>query len=320
MKCKSCSHDLPDDSVFCPYCGNKGEDCEKNQFPDISVSTEILPTSQHDKMEIVEQGDSQENLTVLKELKRKIKIEQKEQREIIHKLNRQKRAQRKLILKSRRRGGLIALCVTLALLVFGLSVILVFTIQQRRSTQSCLNEKISQLENKLSASENNLAHYKSQYDTVTNKLASANATIVEYKTEIEALKKQLLASDSTNVNYSYAFNSVADLMKEIKKNPTSYNNVQIKVVGTAYNGEANNKQETYLFDKPSGQSLNSEFDYQYLIWKLNRDSSNTLISIKIADDIQLAVLSSGDYIKLYGTIRIANGKIYLDQCTYEPIS
>ena len=198
----------------------------------------------------------------------------------------------------------------------GSSAALFFSIQQ----QNQLDKKISKIENQLESANKEIQGYQTEIASLRKKLESANKKIQDYQAEIASLRKQLSSSNSSNTNSNnskYSFNSVEALLKAIKKDPTAYNNVQIKVVGSALKGTTTSGQKALLFDLPSNSTLNSDFDYNYWIWRLEKESSHPQIYFTLTDNIQFTVLSSGDYIKVTGTVRIANNQIYLDNCSYE---
>ena len=103
----------------------------------------------------------------------------------------------------------------------------------------------------------------------------------------------------------FTFRSVDELKIAIKKEPKYYNDMQVTVNGTviAYD------DSVLLADlSGSGVGLMEEF--------YARQNSITII---ITDDILYSVLETGDYIEVYGTVKISNGEFYLDNCRYTMI-
>ena len=110
-------------------------------------------------------------------------------------------------------------------------------------------------------------------------------------------------------NDPYTFSTVSELKNAIKKNPKHYNNKDITIQGTIMKVDS----DTLLVDF-SGSTLGAMERYE-----IKKDSSR-YIAIVIPDDILSAVLETGDYIKLSGTVRISEGEIYLDNCEYTMIA
>jgi hypothetical protein len=252
-------------------------------------------------------------------------------------LETRKKEERKKM-RSPKNGGLIALCIILIILVAGLSVVLLFSIKHTQDkvselngTIEQLNKEIKQTKNKFAECNSDLTYYKNVFTQTRDKLTEANALTTQQSAKIssleatiQTLKQKLAQSDPTNVKYSYSFDSVSTLLSAIKKNPNEYVNKQVKVVGTAYNTKTNGVFETVLFDMSSSESFpdtpSSEFEIENHVFLKRKRENGELITIEITDEVMLTVLESGDYIKLYGTVRVANGEIYLDWCSYDRIS
>ena len=261
-----------------------------------------------------------------------------------------KRREEKKKMRSKGRGGLIVLCMILAILTIGLSVTLFFSIRQSLVKIDALESEITNLEDTLGranldinaleerceTTSQELSTAKSTVSTYKEKLSSANSTIKSLKselatatstisslrTEVNALKKKLTETDPDDAEYSYSFNSVNSLMTAIQKNPNTYKNKQVKVVGSiCYHWYDNSKLD--LFDlKTTDEYI---FDESYasakrMFWEEDKYQRGELISVEFKKDALSSFLKDKDYIKLYGTVSIADGEIYLTNCDYELIS
>ena len=113
---------------------------------------------------------------------------------------------------------------------------------------------------------------------------------------------------SETISDGVHFDSVSDLLFTIKHDPHNYIDKEIQVRGTLCKFESN----TLLFDRPltSNDKSNASVALRYEA----RTSPN--IEIIIPDEILYTVIEDGDYITVSGTVKIADGKIYLDDCTY----
>ncbi|MBE6582330.1 MAG: hypothetical protein E7648_03600 [Ruminococcaceae bacterium] len=255
-----------------------------------------------------ENPELEEELRELELRKKELKARKKEEKRKNH---------------SQKKGGLVALCVILAILSVSLSVAMFFSIKDILQLKNETKEELALMQANLNACESNLENYKTWYNDSKDALADAKAQISALQKENEALKEKLASSDPANVKYSYSFNSVLELMTAIKKNPSAYNNKQVKVIGTAIKKETNGERETLLLDLSSGEVLpdtsSTSFDIEYYIWLQRKEETGKIIDITIADDVFYAVLKTGDYIKLYGTVCISNGEIDLDKCSYDLI-
>ena len=286
---------------------------EGNPLP--TTCTEIPKEENCDNMQFVqiEKESNMDEIPVTEDLEMQLKALEVRKKELEAKRKEEKRKKR-----STKRGGLIALCIILAILSVSLSVAMVFSIKDITKLQKETKEEISLMQAKLNACESSLKNYKTWYNDSKDELADAKAQISDLQKENKALKDKIANSDPANVKYSYSFNSVFELMTAIKKNPSAYNNKQVKVVGTIYKQKVSGVESKILLDKNSFPSLSSS-DIQHYIWKAESNEANTLIDIVIADTVMDTVLGTGDYIKLYGTVRISNGEIYLDKCSYDLI-
>lgn len=111
-------------------------------------------------------------------------------------------------------------------------------------------------------------------------------------------------SSSTSTKQTY----VEDLKIAIKKNPTGYNGKQITVEGYA----CLYSNVIYLCDIYYGTNAMDRFEFN--------KNTKSKIEIVITDDVLLSVLGNGDYIKVTGKVKIAEGEFYLDNCTYTMIT
>ncbi|MEE0969612.1 MAG: hypothetical protein U0M06_09600 [Clostridia bacterium] len=155
----------------------------------------------------------------------------------------------------------------------------------------------------------------SKNEELQSKLDSQKTLTEQYRAEAELWKNKLLNSDPDNVTYSDSFNSVKELNAAIKKNPTYYNNKRIKVVGTIYKDDDDN-----VIADDNGYDFSAFTHFDYRIWARREENSKGIISIEITDDLQNTVVETGDYVKMYGTVIISNGEIYLTDCEYSMIA
>ena len=164
-----------------------------------------------------------------------------------------------------------------------------------QSTLNSTKEKLSKAESDLSKANSNISDLKK--------------VVEEYKSQVEYWKEKCLASDPDNVSYSYEFDSVTALWEAVKKAPSAYTNQNIKVVATVYKDKQGDIVIVDINDENLGLLDGSLKTLSFL-------SKNANIDVKIPN----AFVESGDYIKLYGTVKISNGEIYLDNCQYDMIS
>ena len=204
---------------------------------------------------------------------------------------------------------IIASYVILGVAVIALTGALILTTAMSNNLNSNLNSKNLELQSKLDISEEALQSQK----TLTE----------QYKSEAERWKNKLLNSDPDNVTYADSFNSVEELNVAIKKNPTYYNNKRIKVVGTIikYDNEDGNifDLDTYIVDD-NGSDFSTYDEFDFYVWMRYNRNSKGIIPIEITDDLQYTVVETGDYVKMYGTVKISNGEIYLTNCEYSIIA
>lgn len=117
-------------------------------------------------------------------------------------------------------------------------------------------------------------------------------------------------NDETEITYiddsdPYTFDTVADLKAAIKKNPEQYENKQVSVEGSI----VFNDNRVILSDAVGNGGVTFRVDAL-------RSPNITII---ITNDKKVALLDDGDYVKIYGTVKISDVEIYLDNCDYEMI-
>lgn len=115
----------------------------------------------------------------------------------------------------------------------------------------------------------------------------------------------------------FSFDSVYDLIIAIKKNPSAYGNEKVTVQGTIF------KQGDYTaicdISDVSDLSTSSDFSVSgYAVYR-NCKKTNHGIDIEFYNDISYAVVTTGDYVELSGTVKTINGEIILDNCECEII-
>ena len=112
-------------------------------------------------------------------------------------------------------------------------------------------------------------------------------------------------------NNPYLFETVNELIMAIKRNPSFYYNEEVTVNGTILKAK---NYYTAICDLSDISNLSSslEFDFEvyniYTKWK----EANFCIDIEINDELLYAVVVTGDYVKLCGTVKVADGEFYLD--------
>lgn len=145
----------------------------------------------------------------------------------------------------------------------------------------------------------------------------------EVQPKVESWDVGIISADPEGATYDYFFDSVEDLLVAIKHHPEEYNNAKVKVVGTLETGVSDTLNGTRLLDfiakstnTPSSNS--SALDYFHFRQALN--SSDGKIDIIISNDAQFAVAEDGDYVKVYGTVKITRNAIYIADCEYDLIA
>lgn len=120
---------------------------------------------------------------------------------------------------------------------------------------------------------------------------------------------ETMREEQTDDGNPFTFSTVSELKNAIKKNPKYYNNKEITIQGTICDRDSG-----LLLVDFNGSSIGVK-EYAEI-----RKNSSRYIAIVIPDDVLSAVLETGDYIKLNGTVRISEGEIYLDNCEYTMIT
>lgn len=140
----------------------------------------------------------------------------------------------------------------------------------------------------------------------------------EESVKVESWDEELISSDPENVEYEHSFDCVEALLYAIKREPEKYNNTRIKVVGTIQTGYDGLLYDTRLVDYtmtsdciPSNTGVGDRYDFRKIL-----NQSDSKIDIAILSDAQYAVAESGDYVKIYGTVKITRDHIIIDECEY----
>ena len=145
----------------------------------------------------------------------------------------------------------------------------------------------------------------------------------EEQTKAESWDEGIISADPEGATYDYFFDSVEDLLVAIKHHPEEYNNAKVKVVGTLQTGLSNTLYETRLVDF-TAKSTNTPSSIDGVMDGYNfrkvLDNSDGKIDIIISNDEQFAVAEDGDYVKVYGTVKITRDAIYIDGCEYDLIA
>ena len=138
----------------------------------------------------------------------------------------------------------------------------------------------------------------------------------------ETWDKSLLESDDKGEVYEYYFESVEKLLYAIKHEPEKYNNARIKVIGTLQTGLESTLYDMRLVDYtitsdyiPSTEGVEGRYQFRKVL-----DKSASKIDIEITSDAQYAVAETGDYVKIYGKVRITRERILIDDCAYDLIA
>lgn len=219
---------------------------------------------------------------------------------------------------------MIASYAVLGVAVIALTVTLILTINSNTKTVDELNSKNEQLQEELIQTEtkrdslaSQLESTKASLETQKKLVSKYQAAASEYQSEVESLKNKLISSDPDNITYSDSFDTVDELMVAIKKHPTEYVGKQVKVVGTILKDEEGGSVTLSDVHLDYEDIINAE-RYNFLVHYYSRNYPS--IATIIADDVQYTVLETGDYVKMYGTVTISNGEIYLSNCEYSMIT
>ena len=186
-----------------------------------------------------------------------------------------------------------------------------------------LRTELKKVKNDLNKAESNLkivnARIKTAESSLANKeaeLKNAQSALTNARTDAIYWKDKYLSKDPDNVTYFYEFSSVNALLSAIKSNPTAYNNKQVKVFGMIFTYENNNKKEIALIDYKNEDISFSSNDFEARFFKNSKVEAKEAIEVTLSNDLQYTVAETGDYVNLYGTVKITNGEIYLDKCQY----
>ena len=155
----------------------------------------------------------------------------------------------------------------------------------------------------------------------------SNDSDVDVPVKVEKWDNKLLRTDPSGVTYDYYFRNVEVLLDKIKHDPDMYNNKRVKVVGTLQ-VSMNSKYDGLLVDfvadstniPPSEDTLTGEGVTSRYEFRKALSSSNYSIGITISNDAQYAVAEDGDYVKVYGTIKLDRDSIYIDVYEYDLIA
>ena len=176
-----------------------------------------------------------------------------------------------------------------------------------KSELSQAKSELSQAKSELSTTKSELSTTKSTLNRVEANLTTQKNLAESYKSQAEYWKDKYNASNSDNDTYTYSFNNVNDLLSAIKTNPYEYNNKEVQVEGTLAKCDA----ILALVD------INEPLDSRGVMLR-SQLKNNPNINIKIPDDLLYTIANHNDYMQISGTVKIANGEIYLNNCTYTP--
>ena len=217
----------------------------------------------------------------------------------------------------------------------------IVTIKDKEGTINKLESNSNSLQSKLTTAKDTLSSKEAELNAVKSNLADTEAELENKEALLESaladLQEQIdstlywiedsnfwmdlfINSDPANVTYSYFFTSVNELLTAIHDKPWLYQNKQVKVLGKLYN-EKFDVCDPYLVDYEKGESFpdniisGSEYDMSDLaaaMWKHEKEKANQIIDITLSSDTHFTVDESGNDVKMYGTVRISGGEIYLD--------
>lgn len=215
--------------------------------------------------------------------------------------------------------------------IIALTVFCVLSIQNKDNTislleadKAALQDDLKSTESKLKAKENELKTIKINLKNTQNNLTDTNkklsytlSSLTDARTDAAMWKEKYMQSDPANVTYSYEFPSVNALLMAIKKNPEAYNNKQVKVFGMilAYEHLSLNKKVIALIDYKN-EALSNTDDFVARSLYRTKTEVKEAIEVTLSNDLQYIVAETGDYVNLYGTVRITTGGIFLDNSQY----
>ena len=110
---------------------------------------------------------------------------------------------------------------------------------------------------------------------------------------------------TTDDNDPNTFETVAKAKAAIKKEPSRYENNRITVKGS-------------VLKRDNGIILSDARGDGGVMFRAEALRSPN-ITIIMSDEKLVALLESGDYVKITGTVKISDAEIYLDACEYEMI-
>lgn len=139
------------------------------------------------------------------------------------------------------------------------------------------------------------------------------ASVSENKTEVSATESKTEVS-VTDKEYPCTFETVKDLLSAIKKNPYEYSNMEVLVKGTLCKCEEDGNLDAILALVDTREPL-PDFNGVELRYQIKNSPS---INIRITDDILYSIAEHNDYMQVSGIVKISNGEVYLDNCTYTP--
>lgn len=129
------------------------------------------------------------------------------------------------------------------------------------------------------------------------------------------------ASDIPVINKDnvHKFDSIANFKSAVKKDAEKYENMQVSVKGSILK---NNGKIVIIENQLTEEQLTSinsggEFSIRHSREKIIEQSIHMVVIIP--NDKKVAILDDGDYVEIYGTVKISNTGIYLDSCDYEMI-
>lgn len=221
--------------------------------------------------------------------------------------------------------------ILLIAVIIALTVFCVLSIQNKDNTislleadKAALQDDLKSTESKLKAKENELKTIKVNLKNTQNNLTDTNkklsntlSSLTDARTDAAMWKEKYMQSDPANVTYSYEFPSVNALLMAIKKNPEAYHNKQVKVFGMilAYEHLALNKKVIALIDYKN-EALSNTDDFVVRSLYRTKTEVKEAIEVTLSNDLQYIVAETGDYVNLYGTVRITTGGIFLDKSQY----
>ena len=162
-----------------------------------------------------------------------------------------------------------------------LAIILVLTLNAKNKMQTEINEMQTTIVG------------------LNGELSSTKRQMEEYKQELDAYTPE--TTDS--------FASAADLINAVKHNPSYYNGKAVTVKGLILK----DYDDIIVGNLKGLWSQMSETILRTNILK------NPNIRVSIEDELQRSVVETGDRIKVYGTVTISDGEVYLDNCEYTMI-